>query len=142
MGTFVCFTPTIGIQIAIYVLVATALRANRVSGMPVLFLSNPVTAIPLYYAEWWVGALVTQGGEGNGERLREAVAKLAEQDVSATLWSWRYWRDLALSLIDLGAEIWIGATVFGVMAAAPMYWLSKWSVRAYRARKALRAESD
>lgn len=139
LGTFVCFTPTIGIQILLYVAVASVVRANRVSGMPILFLSNPVTALPLYYSEWWLGATILHGSaEGDGQRLIDALERLQANDMADTLWSWAYWRDLTFSILDLGVEIWIGATVIGVLASAPVYFVAKRAVVGYRRRKASR----
>ena len=46
LGSVVAMTPTLGFQIVLYVAIATVLRANKLSGIPILFISNPITAVP------------------------------------------------------------------------------------------------
>lgn len=58
LGTMIAFTPTLGLQIVLYIPIAALLRANKISGIPILFISNPFTAVPLYYTTWSVGAAV------------------------------------------------------------------------------------
>jgi hypothetical protein len=58
IGAMIAFTPTLGLQILLYLPIAALLRANKVSGIPILFISNPFTAVPLYYTTWSVGAAV------------------------------------------------------------------------------------
>ncbi|TFH27625.1 MAG: DUF2062 domain-containing protein, partial [Myxococcales bacterium] len=60
IGAMIAFTPTLGLQIMLYLPVAALLRANKLSGIPVLFISNPFTAVPLYYATWSLGAAILQ----------------------------------------------------------------------------------
>ena len=61
LGCVVAMTPTLGLQILLYVSLATLLRVNKLSGIPILFISNPFTAVPLYGFCWWVGNLLLHG---------------------------------------------------------------------------------
>src|SRR5690606_17221590 len=54
LGFLVAFTPTLGFQIIMYVALAALIRANKLSGIPILFISNPFTAVPLYWFVWKV----------------------------------------------------------------------------------------
>ncbi len=138
IGTVVAWTPTIGLQIVIYVTLATMLRANKVSGIPILFISNPVTAVPLYWFCWRVGT-VALGSDADAssfnvlqERLAGAEANAAETSLLAEMWSADFWRDVGQVLMDLGLEIWAGSLLVGFAMAIPCYFLTFWAVNAYR----------
>lgn len=64
MGVFVAFTPTIGIQMIIAGLCAFFMRVNIPSAILMVWISNPITAIPIYSMEIKVGFMVLGNGEG------------------------------------------------------------------------------
>ena len=58
IGMFVTFTPLIGFQMLISVFLAWLLRANKLVGVPLVWISNPVTFVPIYYPCYWLGCKV------------------------------------------------------------------------------------
>jgi uncharacterized protein (DUF2062 family) len=57
VGVAVAMTPTIGLQMVLTVAVATALRANKVVGVPFAWISNPATLwlyVPSYVLGSWL----------------------------------------------------------------------------------------
>ena len=136
LGSVIAWTPTIGFQIAIYVAVATLFRANKVSGIPILFLSNPFTAGPLYYFSWWVGALILRGGTELSPERQAAIATLGNPTGGHGSWlSAETWRGLFDGLVAIGGELWFGCLLLGVAMGIPGYLLTLWGVRAYRRRQ-------
>ena len=143
LGFAVAFTPTLGFQIFLYLIVASLLKANKVSGIPWLFISNPFSAVPLYYSTWWVGNLVTSGGSNSKEGGRAAIENLlaATENVKgsfSSMLSAKYWAMVGDTLLALGYELWLGGfilgTIFGVMA----YPIALRSVSKYRERVELK----
>jgi len=138
LGCVVAFTPTIGLQIVLYVAIATVLRANKVSGIPILFISNPVTAVPLYWFCWWVGALVMHGGVPQELMDREELASslgqgaAASSDWSSQILTLDFWKALGSTLASMGAELWVGSLILGVLAGLLAYPFTVFSVRVYR----------
>ncbi len=136
LGLLIAMTPTLGFQIMLYVAIATVLRANKVSGVPLLFISNPFTAAPLYYGVWWVGSIALHGttdpdgADEVGRRLREAEAEAAFgwSDL-ATL---EFWERIGALLWSMGAELWFGALVVGIATGVPGYFLTRVGVLQYR----------
>ena len=56
IGVFIGLTPTVGLQMIIALALATALRANKVVCIPMVWITNPVTLVPIYSAwavRWW-----------------------------------------------------------------------------------------
>jgi uncharacterized protein (DUF2062 family) len=140
LGFVIGATPTLGFQIMLYVMTAWVLRANKVAGIPPIMISNPITAVPLYYGTWWVGNLVlTGGGDAGGgraaiQRMIDATAELGsfwEGVLSAA-----YWRTLGHALWDLGLELWIGGVICGAICGAICYPIAYRSVVLYRRRQA------
>jgi uncharacterized protein len=135
LGAIITFTPTIGFQIAIYVAVATMVRANKISGIPILFASNPFTAVPMYYFTWRVGALLVPGERMSSETVRRRLRRLTDADAG---WSQvievDFWTDVGRTLVDMGLELWVGGLVIGLLVGTPIYFVSYWGVMEYRRR--------
>jgi hypothetical protein len=135
LGFVVGATPTLGLQMLIYVAIAALLGANKLSGILPVWISNPLTAVPLYYGNWWVGRLLltgsVDGAAAGGDALEAAAAggptSFAQVDS---------WRDAVDAVFALGAELWVGSLVVGVVSGAVAYWITYRSVVAYRARRA------
>ena len=146
LGFVVAMTPTIGFQILLYVALATLLRVNKVAGIPILFISNPVSAVPLYSFCWWVGNQLLHGGQGENS-WEDVQARLLEGAPAADgIWthllSAEFWSRVGDALVQLGGELWFGSLVLGVATGAPCYVLTLWGVTAYRRRSAMRDIPD
>ncbi|HJL19733.1 MAG TPA: DUF2062 domain-containing protein [Sandaracinaceae bacterium LLY-WYZ-13_1] len=134
LGFVVAFSPTVGFQMMLFVAVAAVFRANKVSGLPVVWITNPVTVVPVYWACWRVGAFVL-GTDEDPERGRQIIERLMGAD---TGWTWgrlveaAFWAELGATLWELGAELWLGGLLVGVVTGALAYPATLWGVRAYR----------
>ena len=58
IGMFVTFLPLIGFQMALVVVLATLLRANKAVGLPIVWITNPATIVPVFYACYVIGRLM------------------------------------------------------------------------------------
>ena len=119
---------------------AAILRANKLSGIPWLFLSNPFSAVPVYYSTWWVGNLILTGGKASSEGGRAAVEKLVEAttQVSGSMKQFlspQYWSMVGDTLIMLGYELWIGGFAVGAATGAIAYPIALKAIKGYRARQ-------
>ncbi len=136
IGSMIAFTPTLGLQIMLYIPLAALLRANRVSGIPILFISNPFTAVPLYYMTWSVGAALLHPHKevtratihtwlGNTGRALKAngAERLLESD---------FWTETGRLLANASGELWMGALVCGLIVALPAYFMTRWGIDAFR----------
>ncbi|MEM9189891.1 MAG: DUF2062 domain-containing protein [Myxococcota bacterium] len=140
LGFIVAMTPTLGFQIAIYVAIASLIRTNKVSGVPILFISNPFTAAPLYYFCWWLGSLLLHGGaaEDGAAIVEERLEGAENQDSNfwTDMWTTEFWTDLGETLWNMGAELWVGSLVLGVATGVPFYFITRWAVTQYRRLRA------
>ena len=55
IGVFVAWTPTIGFQMPLTVALAWLLGANKLFSVPFVWISNPLTFVPIYMPNYLVG---------------------------------------------------------------------------------------
>ena len=146
LGFLIAPTPTLGLQIVIYVGAATMLGANKFAGVPFLFISNPFTAVPLYWFVWKVGAYTLNFGPGGRAVTEQTVSDwlgdtgraIRNSDWESVL-AWEFWSDVGRMLVSTGGELWLGALVVGLLTGLPAYFFTRWGVGAFReAREARR----
>ena len=61
IALFVTFTPTIGFQSVLVVALAWLFGANKLVGLPLIWISNPATFVPIYYPAYRLGKWVLGG---------------------------------------------------------------------------------
>jgi len=136
IGFFVAWTPTLGFQMIIAVALASLLRGNRAVTIPVVWITNPITAVPLYYTNWCVGHAIRAGSLDFDPAVRETLTKLvAGGGLTSYVYNFldvSFWRELGLLLAECGIDLWIGSVLLGLTLGAISYPLCRWAVRAYR----------
>lgn len=130
MGVFVAFTPTVGIQITIVVILGTLLRANRIAAVAMTWISNPVTMIPMYYAYYLLGLFVLRRDGIDREQFNE-LCRLGDGRSS--------WQFVADIFHRLGAPLWIGSLIIAVIVTVPVY---PWSKKFFARRAARRSSQN
>ena len=58
IGLFLAFTPTLGVQMLLAAVLAAGLRASKAAALAAVWISNPLTAAPIYAATYGVGVWV------------------------------------------------------------------------------------
>ena len=123
LGTFVAFTPTVGVQIFIVMFLATVLNLNRPAAFVAIWITNIATVAPIYTFNYWVGSLFWQGPSVQDvyRTLLELTARLARMNLWDILDQFR-------EVMSLGREIFIplviGSVIVGAVAAACAYLVS------------------
>ncbi len=139
LGFVVGWSPTMGAQIVIYWLLAMLLRANRVSGVLPVLLTNPITAMPVYVFNWKIGRVLLHFGDELGAastaaREAELLAFLNEYGL------WRvfdgaFWSEFWPIFRGIGLELVVGCLVVGGICGAIGYVATYYGVIAYRRRR-------
>lgn len=132
LGIFVGFLPIMGIQMAVVSLFALPLRANLKAAIAGVWISNPVTFIPLYYANYTFGLLFWPAEGTSKETFVEALEAASDFNWSA-IW------DSLTALFDMGTDIliplWMGSAILGLVFGVPTYFVTKRAVSKYRERR-------
>lgn len=140
-GFVVGATPAVGLQTLMYLAIASLAGANRVSGIGPVWITNPLTIVPIYYFNWRVGTFLVTGRLETSPASREAIARLFEGDPGSGLGSLSrfvsvdFWIAVWELVMSAGLELWLGSFFVGVVTGAVAYAATYRAVVAYRARK-------
>ena len=120
LGTFIAFTPTVGIQLILALLAATIFNMNRPAASLPVWITNPLTIAPIYTFNYWVGLKIWPGPP-----LSE-VSDLFK-DIAHTMAHLEFWnvKDQFLAVFHMGREILIplllGSLVIGAICGIAVY---------------------
>ena len=146
IGLFVAVTPTIGLQMVIGAMLATALRANKVLPVALAWITNPVTAVPVFYFNWLVGHALLSGNLEQNEAVRNTLSTTVAEvggfaGAMTHLFDWAFWEKLVAPLGTIVPELVVGSVAVGLVAGLSGYGLAYWGVTRYRRlRKSRRAK--
>ena len=126
IGMALAFTPTFGLQMIICVLLSLVIRMNRLMALALVQVTNYLTAIPLYYFSYRVGAFVTRSEVLGYSNFRERF--IVE---NGTFWN-NWIAPLVKILVESMVPLWVGGVLVGCILAVPTYFLTRWFVRHHR----------
>ena len=128
----VAFLPLVGFQTVIAVGLAAVLRANKAVCIPIVWITNPFTIVPIYGACWKLGQWVTASPV---TEAGVALAKLEQTHDAALFFSVEFWSEKLNTLVGLSGELWVGCLVVGIPFAIVSYVMARRGVTAYRERR-------
>jgi uncharacterized protein (DUF2062 family) len=138
LAMFVTFTPTVGFQMVLVFFIAWLFRANKVVGVPLVWLSNPVTIPPIFYFNYWVGAVLmrmeVKGFNWFVELVNEAEASAA----GASWWLEGWWLRASsyfVKLLEIAVPLWVGSILVGIALAIPTYYACYYPICWYRLKR-------
>ncbi len=132
LATLVAFLPIVGIQTIVALALAALFRANKAVCIPIVWITNPATLLPIYYGCFSIGRWVMPAGSGATE---DDVTRLVEWANSASILDRTFWSGLLPLLAELGIELWVGCAIVGIVFGIISYFLSRWGVSTYRERR-------
>ncbi len=141
VGMFVTLTPLLGFQMMLSVFLSWLLRANKLVGIPLVWISNPFTIIPIYYPCYKLGCkllgipVVDEPWSRLGTEWREMIRE------PATTWGLKvkfWWEGVKFWWEGLMEFIWplcLGCLVVASVMAILSYYVSLYAIRSYRLRR-------
>ncbi|MBS1786701.1 MAG: DUF2062 domain-containing protein [Acidobacteria bacterium] len=120
VGTFIAFSPLLGLHMIIAGLLLMIWRVNRVALFTGVFLTNPWTFPPAIAASWGIGRMI----------IGSPQIELPRATFSALLTS-EFWQSLASQWQQLLPYA-LGAIVLATIISPISYWLMLTGLRAYR----------
>ncbi|MDX9702104.1 MAG: DUF2062 domain-containing protein [Candidatus Auribacterota bacterium] len=100
LGLFIAFMPTLGFQMILAALGAILLKVNLPIALVACWVTNPLTVIPIYTAEWRLGKLI----------LEDFTAIRVVFDLYAV-------EGRTVKIIMHGLYLWTGSLVFSLASA-------------------------
>jgi uncharacterized protein (DUF2062 family) len=133
IATLVGLMPIMGIQTIVALALAAALRANKAVCVPVVWITNPVTFVPIYAACYVLGGFLL-GASGSYAEGKALVQALQQTGGLAHILALSFWQNLLHWSLNVGAELWVGCMIAGLALAVPAYIATRWGVAKYRHR--------
>ena len=133
LGILVGFLPIMGIQMVVAGLVCLPFRhANKPAAIAGVWITNPLTVIPIYAFIYWIGTLFYPADHVvTPSTIMAKMRAVLELEGFVTQ---------TKGFLALGADIFlpmcIGGAVVGLIAMIPTYFITKKSIAVYRRRKA------
>ena len=127
IGMFVALLPAMGIQMYLTFVIAWMCRANKVIGLPLAWISNPATMIPLYWSLFEVGRRIL-GYDAMTPGWWRELGDPPSGWIAGPKFYWDKFTEIAWPL-------WFGCTLVGLILAIATYMIVYFGVRSYRMRK-------
>jgi uncharacterized protein (DUF2062 family) len=137
LGTFIAFTPTVGIQLILAVIAATLLDLNRPASLVPVWITNPITVAPIYTFNYWLGTKIFPGPP-----LAEVSGLFI--DIGRTLTRLEFWdiKEQFFAILLMGKEILIpliiGSLIVGAVTGTLTYLVSLKLLSFFFSRRAQR----
>lgn len=132
IATFVAILPLVGLQTFVAVGLAALARANKAICIPIVWITNPLTMVPIYYGCYALGRLILPGSWSGDD---EGLHRLIELAKAADLLDKSFWKELFLVLIGAGLELWVGSIVAATFLGSVGYSIVRAGVIGYRERR-------
>lgn len=117
---FLGLTPTVGIQMVLVMLVSLFMRFNRKAALITVYISNPLTMIPIYWANYKVGTL-----------FFEDTVTHEDFERLLTYHGFSEWLDAIHAVfIDVGMPLLFGSAIVATVGGVITYPLMRWLLRA------------
>ena len=128
VGMFIGLTPTVGIQMLIVVVVAAltarVFQFNRLAALLTVYVSNPITTVPIYYFNYKIGTLFV-----GGDLTRGDFERILRYDGLA-----KWWGAVLELIVEVGTPLLIGSLLVATICAAVSYPAMRLAVQAVRRR--------
>lgn len=132
----VAFLPLVGFQTAIAIGLAALFRANKAVCIPIVWITNPLTLVPIYGGCLALGRSILSSP--SQEQDAAAIARFEHHEQTFRIFELQFWTDLFQFLVSLGIELWLGCAIVGVTFGVISYIVAHRGVLIYRERRRLR----
>lgn len=127
IGVFIGLTPTVGIQMVLVVTLALICRPffrfNQLAGLIAVYISNPLTTIPMYWAMFKLGGIFT-GAQGANQQFQKVLE----------LWQTQGWKSLLSVSGDVFPALIIGSLLMAIPCGLITYPVMRWFLQSWKLR--------
>lgn len=140
IGLFCAWLPLLGLHMLLAAIIATLLRANKAMALLWVWVSNPLTAVIIYYPAYRLGRLVLGFFQPeqvvDPEHIEEIFTEtLTLSHLIVNFFEPTLWKQVWNICLTVGQEMLIGGIILGAIAAKTGYWLSLKAITLYRDKR-------
>lgn len=128
IGIFVTWTPTLGFQMIITLALSWLLGANKLVGVPFVWISNPVTLGAIYYPNFMLGRRLL-GAHYEAPRFTQVLMVSGDSWIETWILRVQAWWSATYNVM---APLWLGSLIVGFVLGVATYVAIRYSVVAYR----------
>ena len=126
IGMLIGMTPTVGLQLVMVTITAALTRKlfyfNRAAAFITVYISNPVTVVPIYYFLFRVGKLLVPG-----EVTRQELEAILRYDGFAG-----WWDAITALFINIGGSLLVGTAIVAPICGLLTYPIMLWMVKKFK----------
>jgi uncharacterized protein (DUF2062 family) len=121
---------------------AALVRANKAVAIPMVWLTNPLTNVPVYGFGYAFGHFLLTGTWVVDPKLMQGMTELMTATIGFDFYHAAYWSTFFNLLLQVGIDLWLGTVVLGLLSALITYPLMYRIVIKCRALKKTKLSSD
>ena len=124
IGVFICWTPSMPFQMILTVALSWLLGANKFVGLPFVWISNPLTIIPVYGPSYVLGSWIIRSDYKGLQALVKASRFSGNLFEVAQAWWNAIWA--------IFWELWVGSLIVGLVLGVLTYFAMYRIIIVYR----------
>jgi uncharacterized protein (DUF2062 family) len=138
IGVFVAMTPTVGIQMITIALLCTLFGGNRLAGVAMAWISNPLTVVPIYWLNYVIGSIILR----TPPMTKAEIAQLVKLESTGMFGMFfEFLGNLGSMTARCAGPMFLGGVIVGIVCAIPSYYIflplfTKWKA-AFKKEKEL-----
>jgi uncharacterized protein (DUF2062 family) len=121
IGLFIGMTPTIPFQMLLAVFVSSLFKENKIAAALGVWITNPITALPIYLFNFKIGRFLVLGRTGNVDKEQvNVIQNLIENGITS---------ESVLNVLEMGWQnllfLLAGSVVVGLITAVIGFWVTR-----------------
>ncbi len=136
IGVFMAFLPLMGLQMLLVLAASLLLRANKVVGLPIVWISNPFTMGIIYYPGYMLGSAILRY-----QPVRRANLEDKFGEIAALPWAERIREYAGVFFEEIMYPTFVGSAIIGLLLAVAAYFLTVWAIKRHRKHRREKAQS-
>ena len=129
IGVFMAWLPLIGLQMLLVLAFSFFLRANKLVGLPVVWISNIFTLGPIYYPSYIVGTMILKS---EAVSIKDFEYRFGEISSSGLPWTGQMREFAGVLFGKIIYPTFIGSLITGAVMALLSYFLTVWAIERHR----------
>jgi uncharacterized protein len=142
VGLWVAYTPFLGLHMFLALAIAALIRANKVLAVLFVWVSNPLTLLPIHVPAYLLGRFLV--GRFHHSSVRPGqIGELLDSIFSFSslltcLHTASFWKNVVAVFGKIGLEVTVGGFVLGTLFAIAGHFATYWIVTNHRAKSGRR----
>ena len=126
LGVFVAWTPTLGFQMLLALILTAIFRANGRVALPFVWISNPLTLVIIYFPNFWLGhhllSFFLDRSNANYDHAIQSILRPIQ--AVQHFFQGTTIKELTSFLLENSLDLWIGSIIMGLFLGLLSYILS------------------